>query len=227
MIDKNIVQELKVSKTIEYLENIAESFQNLPCENIENFRKDETVIIHVDIINGFLRDGALSSSIVNEITDYIVELNKRTENYSKIFFVDTHEENAKEFKAFPGHCIKGTEESEIIPELIPFIKETDIVFPKNSTNGFVAPNFTDWLENNRNIRNFIIVGDVTDICVMQFALTLNAYFNQWNMQAKIVIPIKGVDTFELEATNHGALMMNLFALYNMKMNGVEIVKDIL
>lgn len=227
MIDKNIVQELKGSKTYKYLENIAESFQDLSCESIENFRKDETVIIHVDIINGFLRDGALSSTIVNGITDYIVELNNRMENFNKIFFVDEHEENAKEFKAFPGHCIKGTIESEIIPELIPFIKETDIVIPKNCTNGFVAPKFTDWLENNKNIKDFIVIGDVTDICVMQFALTLNAYLNQWNMQSRIIIPTKGVDTFELEATNHGALMMNLFALYNMKMNGVEIVKDIL
>jgi len=35
-----------------------------------------------------------------------------------------------------------------------------------------------------------------------------------------------VETFDLDATNHYGELMNLFALYNMEMNGVKIYKNI-
>ena len=46
---------------------------------------------------------------------------------------------------------------------------------KNSTNGFLTKDFGLWLEANKNIKNFIVVGCVTDICVSDFAKTLNCY----------------------------------------------------
>ncbi len=33
-----------------------------------------------------------------------------------------------------------------------------------------------------NIDNIIIVGDCTDICIYQFAITLKSYFNQHNIE---------------------------------------------
>ena len=36
----------------------------------------------------------------------------------KVFFIcDTHDPDDLEFKMFPVHCIRGTEEAEVIPEL--------------------------------------------------------------------------------------------------------------
>ena len=70
------------------------------------------------------------------------------------------------------------------------------------------------------------MGDVTDICVFNFVNTLKAYFNEWNVKARVIVPIKGIETFQLDATYHDAELMNLFALYNMRMNGIEVVEDI-
>ena len=50
-------------------------------------------------------------------------------------------------------------------------------------------------------------------------------FNEKNINSRIIVPIKGVETYDLDATNHNAKLMNLFALYNMRMNWVEIVEN--
>ena len=60
----------------------------------------------------------------------------------------------------------------------------------------------------------------------QLALTLKAFFNESNIKSRIIIPIRGVETFNLEGTNHDGDLMNLFALYNMKINGIELVTNI-
>ena len=57
-------------------------------------------------------------------------------------------------------------------------------------------------------------------------LPFSKNFLQKNIASRIIIPIKGVETYDLDITNHNAQLMNLFALYNMRMNGIEIIEDI-
>lgn len=194
---------------------------------LNSLLKDRTSLIVVDMVVGFVHSGIMSSPRVAAIVNNIVELNELTSNFKKVFFMDAHEEDAQEFNSYPIHCVKGTQEADLIPELK--TKYSDgpnaTYVNKNSTNGFVSNEFQTWLKKNEDqVDNYIIVGCVTDICVMQLALSLKAYFNENNKNKRIIVPINSVETYDSDS--HDGELMNLFALYNMHINGIEIVENI-
>ena len=119
----------------------------------------------------------------------------------------------------------GSGEEELVSELLPYVKD-HLVLRKNSTNLFHSVVFQQWLEENKEIHDFVFVGVVTDICVLQACLTLRSYFNEWNLDKQIHVLVPGVDTFHLDVTNHPRGLMNLFGLYNMKMNGIHLYSDV-
>jgi nicotinamidase-related amidase len=195
---------------------------------LKDFLKENTVIVTVDMVKGFVNKGMLSSPRINSIIDAIVDLNKRSNGYKKIFFLDEHEENSSELTTYAKHCIKGTEESELIDELNTeeVIGKDATMISKNSTNGFHAPGFKEWLEKNEDIiENYIVVGCEADICVSHFVTTLKTYFNEKNLNKKIIVPINGIETFDFET--HDGDLMKIISLWEMKSNGIEIVDEIL
>lgn len=193
---------------------------------LTSLKKEKTALITIDMVNGFVYTGPLSSPRVASIVDNIVSLNERTKGYKKVFFIDSHDEECAEFNSFPLHCLRNTEEANLIQELIPFTKEQDsICIEKNSTNGFNNNNFQEWLNKHIDIiDNYIIIGCVTDICVLQFTLSLKSYFNDRNINKRILVPINAVETYD--GGSHDGYLMNLFALYNMHTSGIEIVDKI-
>lgn len=194
---------------------------------LKSLDKDKTALFVVDMVVGFVYSGALSSPRVAAIVNNIAELNEKTKGFKKMFFLDSHEENSQEFKYFPQHCVKKTEEAKLIPELKLAKDDPNIYFAeKNSTNGFHSSVFQDWLEKNEDmVDNYIITGCVTDICILQFALSLKSYFNEKNIDKRIIIPKNCVETFD--GGSHDGYLMNLFALYNMHVSGIEIVDKII
>ena len=211
-----------MEKAVESLLNIEESFKALPNLNLDSFKKEDTAIIFVDVIEGFVNEGALSSPRALNILPYVEQLSK-AEGFKKLYFADCHPADASEFNSYPPHCINTTNEPALVKELA-FNKDVDTLVEKNSTNGFHALKFKEWLKSNKNIVNFIVVGLVTDICVMQFALTLKSYFDELNGIAKIIVPIEAVETYTIDETNHNGELMNTFALYNMQMNGIKLYR---
>lgn len=192
-----------------------------------SLNKEKTALITIDMVNGFVYSGALSSPRVASIVNNIVEINKYTEGFKKVFFVDSHHEYSTEFNNFPKHCVKSTDEADIIPELKPYLyyNENAVCIEKNSTNGFNSKEFKHWLSKNMDeIDNYIVVGCVTDICILQFALSIKAYFNEENKNKRIIVPINAVDTYD--GGTHNGYLMNLFALYNMYTCGIEVVDKI-
>lgn len=187
---------------------------------------DKTALFVVDMVVGFVYSGALSSPRVAEIVNNIAELNKKTKGYNKVFFLDNHEKDSQEFKFFPSHCVEGTEEAELIPELKTEDSEGHTHYiKKNSTNAFHSKGFKNWLQKYENqIENFIITGCVTDICVLQFALSLKSYFNEHNIDKKIIVPANCVETYD--GGSHDGNLLNIFALYNMHTSGIEIIDKI-
>ena len=127
----------------------------------------------VDMVNGFVKAGAMADPAIMGITPAIVRVLEHTDESRRVFFADTHEKDCIEFAAFPPHCVKGTEESEIIDELKPYV--TAGIIPKNSTNGFHA--MKD-LSVFSGVDSVVVTGCCTDICVLQFALTLKTWFNE-------------------------------------------------
>lgn len=201
-------------KEIESLEPV--SISKLDCKT--------TMAVFVDIINGFINEGAMASDRVGEIIPYNARLLKmcNEKNILTAAFADCHEKNAAEFASFPPHCVKGTRESEIVDEL----KEQGgyILIPKNSTNGFNEQKFRDLIECHPEICTFIVTGDCTDICVLQFCLALKTYFTAQDKLVKIIVPISCVETYD--APFHSSDLANLAAYKLLKDSGIAFVSGI-
>ncbi|MEG0307011.1 MAG: isochorismatase family cysteine hydrolase [Clostridium sp.] len=208
---------------LDVLNGIKNELNNLVSIKISELSSDKTGIIVIDMIRGFYDIGPLASSRVETIVNPLVELNKKTKEYKKVFFIDCHNEASTEFKAYPMHCIEGSIESELIDELKEYATNETII-KKNSTNGFHAKKFQKWIKENPQLENFIVTGVCTDICVETFAISLITYFNENNQYKNIIVPMNLVETFDLG--NHNAELMNLLSLYKMKSNGIKIVKAI-
>lgn len=216
---------------IKFLEQIDNEFKNIDTLDINSFEqgkeitKDNTAIIIVDMVKGFYNEGALKNDKVEEIINPMVNFLIKVKDYNKVFFIDSHDEKSTEFLSYPKHCINGTTESELIDELIDFSKDKkSVILRKNSINGFHSDSFKSWIDNNKQIDNLIIIGVCTDICVKTLAISLKTYFNEINQYKRIIVPKNMVETYD--APFHSRDFTNLVAFYEMRSNGIEIVKDI-
>ena len=166
------------------------------------------VIIVVDMLKGFLEKGypLYCGSESRIIIPNIVSLLKDKKDAEIIYICDSHEENDREFKMFPRHCVKGSVESEIIDELKPF-KGT--VIPKTRYSGFYNTPLEDILKK-LNPEKIIVVGVCTDICVMHTVADLR------NRDYNVEVPVNCVASFDDD--NHR------FALKHMeKVLGAKLV----
>lgn len=207
------------------VENIKMNLDNKSPLSINTLDSSKTALIVIDMVNGFAKTGNLYSDRVENIIPTVVDITKKFKNYTKLFIADTHDEKSVEFEAYLPHCVG--DEAKVIEELKALYDENSKEIPKNSTNGFLAPMFQEWFYKNKDSYNqYVLIGDCTDICVLQFALSLKAYFNEYNQPSRIIIPLDAVETYHLDLNNHDGDLMNLFALYNMELNGIELVKTI-
>ncbi len=152
-----------------------------------------TVVIVVDMVRGFCEEGRslYVGPAIREIVPPIRDLLRREKEAGShiIFLADTHDPDDLEFKMFPPHCIRGTEEAEVIPELREFAEE---IIPKRRFSGFFETNLAQRLEELRP-RKIIIVGDCTNICVLYTAADAR------NRDYEVEVPADCVATFDPEA----------------------------
>ncbi len=208
-------------KVIEAIKNNLEQVDEISMESLD---KNNTVLIIVDMVNGFAKEGLLMSPRIESLIPKIVELSTMCDTYEipQLAFADYHTEESVEFMSYVPHCKADTTECEIVEE-IKALKNYKLI-NKNSTNGFLEDAFQKWFIEHKQITNYIIVGDCTDICVQQFALSVKAWFNKENIKSRVIIPKDAVDTYDFEL-HHGDVT-HIMGLYNMQINGVEIVKAI-
>ncbi|MEF9968537.1 MAG: isochorismatase family protein, partial [Longicatena sp.] len=142
--------------------------------------------------------------------------------YPIINFRDSHPANANEFNAFPSHCLENSSESEMIHQLKPYEKEM-ITLLKNSTNGFMQPMFLDTFKN-LDCDEYICVGCCTDICVLQFSLSLQSYINQNDLPVTVTVIDDCVETFNLPG--HDQKEFGQMALAIMQGAGIRRVSSL-
>ncbi len=209
-----------INEITEIVENYYERLKKNEKLDLEGLKSEESVLIVMDMVKGFTDSGSLYSDRIEKIKSAVADnMKKCNENGMKILcFCDCHTMNSTELTSFPPHCVKGSGEEEIADELCNICEFEKI--DKNSTNGFITPEFKRWLDENKSVRNYIICGDCTDICVMQFAQCAKAWYNNENIQSRIIVLTDSVETYD--APGHPADFMNVFSLMNMECGGIEL-----
>lgn len=199
---------------------------------------DRVAVMAVDVTVGFCSRGALASERVGGIVKPITRLFERAHELGVENFVlpqDTHSPDALEFGSYPPHCMRGTEESQTVPELktLPFSDEY-VIIEKNTISVSIGTVLDPWLDSHPDLTTFVVVGDCTDICVYQLAMHLRLRANAYQRKARVIVPIKGVDTFDIPvqvteetgAMPHHGDLLHLIFLYHMAENGVEIAAEV-
>ena len=80
-----------------------------------------------------------------------------------VYTQDWHEQNDKEFKIWPKHCIANTKGAEIVKELAP--KKRDIVVKKSTYSAFFKTKLDEKLKKLK-IDTLILTGCVSNICIL-------------------------------------------------------------
>ena len=180
------------------------------------------LLVLIDMVNGFVKEGALADKQINNITPNIIKLVEEfIKNNSDIISIqEGHSQNSKEFENFPPHCILGTEEADLIEELIPYKDKMNII-RKNSTCGFITKDFIKYMEENKQkLEEIILTGCCTDLCVLNFALPLKNYINEHDLNIKVTIYKNTVETFDSPV--HDRNEYNDMAFKIMSLNGINI-----
>ncbi|MFB3093998.1 MAG: cysteine hydrolase family protein [Dehalococcoidia bacterium] len=151
------------------------------------------VVLVADMVRGFCEEGhnLYVGPSIREIIPRIQKLlrEEKAKGSHIIFLCDTHDPDDLEFKMFPPHCIRGSEEPEVIPELQEFADE---VIPKRRYSAFFETNLDERLKKLKPDK-IIVVGDCTNICVLYTVADAR------NRDYAVEVPAECVTTFDPEA----------------------------
>jgi len=150
-------------------------------------------VLVIDMLRGFLEEGyplycgAKARRIIPNIQGL---LERELTQGTKVFFIcDHHEPDDLEFKMFPPHCVAGTIEAELIPELAKYPGE---IMPKKRYSGFFGTPLEEKLKELKP-EKIIVCGVCTDICV------LHTVSNIRNRDYQVEVPVDCVASFDEKA----------------------------
>ena len=175
-------------------------------------------------VNGFIKKGAMADPYINHITPKLINLIEKTLNKEEgvAFIKDTHNINSSEFKKFPVHCVKGSGEEEVIDELKPYEKKS-LSYEKNSTSTVFAKDFLKDIDAMKKLREVIITGCCTDICVLNLAIPLTNYFDENDKNINVVVRSDLIETYNSES--HNREEYNEMSLKLMRQAGIEVREE--
>ena len=125
------------------------------------------VVLVVDMLKGFLEPG---HNLYHEDSRRIIPnayklISQELAAGSDILFLaDHHDPDDLEFNIFPVHCVIGTEETQVIPELSEFVTAENLI-PKKRYSGFFNTNLADRLTAIAP-EKLLVCGVATNVCVM-------------------------------------------------------------
>ncbi|MBQ3511454.1 MAG: cysteine hydrolase [Bacilli bacterium] len=192
---------------------------------VKNLKVYKGMLIVVDMVNGFVREGVLHDEKIALVIPRQIELIKDAKSRGDliVFIKDTHDENAVEFKRFGGtkHCVRGTSEANLVDELLPFENDEDTIsIEKNSTSYMEAPEFRNLIAGLTNIERVDVVGCCTDICDFNGTMGLANYLDQNNRNVELNVHTDAVATYAQDA--RGAYVDAAYLL--MEQQGIQLVK---
>jgi nicotinamidase-related amidase len=209
-----------------------------------------TGLVIVDEVNGFATVGAgsLAPPAPNAQVTRMVEETDRLANAFTgsarpiLAFLDTHVPGKAE-PPYPPHCEAGTGEENLVPALSWLEQDPNTTLVrKDCINGFVgaiAPDgrnrVVDWV-NQHKLDGLLVVGICTDICVMDFVLTMLSARNHGLMPPlkEILVYDAGCATYDLpravaekiglpSSAAHPQDVAHYMGLYFMQSRGAKLV----
>ena len=192
---------------------------------VKNLKVYKGMLIVVDMVNGFVREGVLHDEKIADVIPRQIELIKEAKARGDliVFIKDTHDEDAVEFKRFGGtkHCVRGTNEANLVDELLPFENDEDTIsIEKNSTSYMEAPEFRELIAGLTNLERVDVVGCCTDICDFNGTMGLANYLDQNNRNVDLRVHTDAVATYAQETRQNYVEAANLL----MEQQGIQLVK---
>lgn len=214
-----------------------------------------TGLVIVDIVNGFatVGAGALAPPVPDaQVAGMIDETDRLARRFGQrgwpiLAFLDTHQPGKSE-PPYPPHCEAGTGEEELVEDL-KWLEDHGgaTLVRKDCINGFVGAidpasgrnAVVDWV-NAHGLRALLVVGICTDICVMDFVLTLLSARNHGLMPglADIAVFEPACATYDLplevarglglpDSAAHPKDIAHHAGLYFMASRGARLVRTVL
>ena len=191
----------------------------------KDLNKVEELLLVVDMVNGFVIEGPMADPYIQHIIPAIRRemvnfINDDTKDV--VVIKEGHNKGAVEFNSYPEHCVKGTKEAELCPELLDLEKYCHTV-SKNSTSAIWADGFMDLVKQmiNKKLKKVVITGCCTDICVINLAIPLKMFFNQFNIDVEVIVYENAVETFNIPGV-HERDEWNQMAMKFLQQAGIKI-----
>ncbi|KAL1365491.1 hypothetical protein AAHE18_03G292400 [Arachis hypogaea] len=211
----------------------------------------KTGLVLVDLVNGFCTVGSGNlaprqpDKQISGMVDATVRLSKvfAQKNWPILAFLDNHHPDIPE-PPYPPHCIAGTHEANLVPELLWLENEPNATLRrKDCIDGFVGSIekdgsnvFVDWVKNNQ--KQVLVVGICTDICVMDFVSSALAARNRGLLPPleNVIVYSKACATYDIplhvaktnkDVISHPQELMHHIGLYISRGRGAKIASEVL
>ncbi|XP_002976575.2 nicotinamidase 1 [Selaginella moellendorffii] len=211
---------------------------------------ERTGLVVLDEVNGFCTVGhgnlapRAPDAQVERMVDETVRIARefRSRHLPVLAFLDCHDPNKPE-NPYPPHCLVGSGEEELVPDLKWFEDDDEVVLVrKDCINGFVGAmrpdgsnTVVDWINANK-IQRILVVGVCTDICVLDFVATMTSVRNHGISPPleEIVVYAQGCSTYDLPlavakeigAVAHPQDLAHHMGLYLTAARGAKIVDSV-
>jgi nicotinamidase-related amidase len=207
-------------------------------------------LVIVDEVNGFATVGAgyLAPPAPNaQVTRMVEETDRLARAFTKadrpiLAFLDTHTPGKAE-PPYPPHCEAGTGEENLVPALEWLERDANAtLIRKDCINGFIGSiaedgrnRIVDWV-NRHKLAELLVVGICTDVCVMDFVLTMLSARNHGMMPSlkDVLVYEGGCSTYDLplaaaekiglpSSAAHPQDVTHYMGLYFMALRGAKLV----
>lgn len=210
-----------------------------------------TGLVLIDVVNGFCTVGAgnlAPTAPDNQIAEMVEESAKLArvfcdKRWPVFAFLDSHHPDVPE-PPYPPHCILGTQECNLVPELEWLEGEPNVTLRrKDCIDGFVGSMendgsnvFVKWGRANQ-LKAVLVVGICTDICVLDFVCSALSARNRGILAPlqDVIVYSKACATFDLPlhvaetidgAIAHPQDLMQHIGLYIAKGRGAKVVSEV-
>jgi nicotinamidase-related amidase len=222
----------------------------MPVEfKTKSLKQKEIGLVIVDPVKGFTQKGPLSDpksmqpmiESINSLTQMLIS---KIESLPILIFLDCHLPGKPE-EPYPPHCQQGSGEEEIDEKLAWLLdRPYTTVIKKDCINGFIGAQevkgnknlFVQWIQQN-SIKVILVVGDCTDICVLDLVTTLLSARNHGILDPlnQVIVFEPGCTTYDLldpeslglpKTLSHPRTLFHYIGLAIMQSRGAEIVNSL-